>query len=65
MGHQKKHIDVDGGDAAAAAAGGQGSRPVTGMMPRALVAKAAAAGDERPKSNADFKAMLQKPPAAQ
>lgn len=60
MGHQKRHLDVageGGGDQ-------QQAKPVTGLVPRALVAKHAA-GDEKPKSNADFKALFKKPPAAE
>jgi hypothetical protein len=64
MGHQKRHLDVGGSDAAAAGDGDQQGKPVTSLMPRALVAKHAA-GDSKPKSNADFKAMLQKPAAAE
>lgn len=57
MGHQKRHLDVG-----AEGGGDQQGKPVTGLMPRALVAKHAA-GDDKPKSNADFKAMFKKPAA--
>lgn len=57
LGHQKRHLDVGG-----EGGGDQQVKPVTSFMPRALAPKHAA-GDDKPKSNADFKAMLQKPAA--
>lgn len=65
MGHQKRHIDVGDGDAAGGGGDQQQPRPVTGFMPRALAPKHAAGGgdDHKPKSNADFKAMLAGKPA--
>jgi hypothetical protein len=59
MGHQKRHLDVageGGGDQ-------QQAKPVTGLVPRALQVGKHAAGDEKPKSNADFKALFKKPAA--
>jgi hypothetical protein len=61
MGHQRRHLDVEhggegGGDQQQQQ---QPAKPVTSLMPRALVAKHAAADDHKPKTNEDFKKMLQ------